>query len=538
MRNLKISGGHSVLTKSSFNDPLFKAIFDDSPDAIFLLNSIDFKITECNKKAISLFQAQHKNDLIGFEIFNLYDAEPVEFSKNQFIDAVNNGMEYSHELAFRSIRGNVFWGRYDLKPIEVSNDKLIVFRVRRVVDYMKTAEMLSVLIKHTSMVTGVEFFNMVTSLLSKIFDIRYCIMARLSSPGSLQATTLSCRINGSLNDNFDFSLNQSASMNVYKGYTTFYPRNLKEMFPADELVNRYNAVSYMGAPVFDPESRVIGLIIMMDDKPMEEIPNSRYVLSLLASRTGTELNRLDVLKNMQQKIDELDKSVQQQNKAMYLFVNELKTSVNHIVNLTDSLKYKITDLDKSGISKSVKGIDATVKNLSGLVDSLAEWLVIPPCRISPISQPLDIYEAVKETFDLYFYAAESKDIQFINYVYPGTWINADKNIVKSVLRNLVSNAITYAESGGQLIIDAIVLENKVSLTIHLNSTKITEEEFSVLLNDEKSNCKTNMQNEISNINCLNLCQEMLKLNNASITIEKESGEGTNIIITLPSGQQN
>lgn len=538
MRNLKISKGQSVLTKSYYNDPLFKAIFDDSPDAIFILNSTDFHITECNKKAISLFQAQHKNDLIGFEIFNLYDAEPVEFSKSQFIDAVNNGLEYSHELAFRSIRGNVFWGRYDVKPIEIGNDKLIVFRVRRVVDYMKTAEMLSVLVKHTSMVTGVEFFNMVTSLLSKTFDMRYCIMASLSFPGTQEATTLSCWINGSLHENFTFSLNHSASMNVLKGYTTFYPRNLKEMFPSDELVSRYNAVSYMGAPVFNTEGTVIGLIIMMDDKPMEEIPNSRYVLSLLASRAGTELNRLDILKKMQQEIDSLDKSIQLKDKAMHLFINDLASPLQHILQLTDELKFKINDLDISKINKYVKGIDSTIKNTYGLFNSLANWLGNKQGLVIPYIQPFDVYEAVKDTFDLYYCAAESKDIQLISYVYPGSWVSADKNMIKSVLGNMVSNAINYAETGGQLIIDAVAGDKMLNLTFRLEESTFPEQDIKILIDEEKSTNNNIQQSEKSNINCFALCKEMLALNNALISYESRAGNIRAIIIQLPSGQQN
>jgi PAS domain-containing protein len=97
MRTLKIIQEQSSLIRNHNDDPLFRTVFDESPDAIFLLNSSDFTIIDCNKKALDLFQAQHKNDLISFEVFSLYDAEPVEFSKNQFIETVNCGKEYSHE---------------------------------------------------------------------------------------------------------------------------------------------------------------------------------------------------------------------------------------------------------------------------------------------------------------------------------------------------------------------------------------------------------------------------------------------------------
>jgi len=50
--------------------------------------------------------------------------------------------------------------------------------------------------------------------------------------------------------------------------------------------------SFMGTPVFGVSGEVCGLLVLMDDKPMEEIPNSRYMLSIFASRVGAELERM------------------------------------------------------------------------------------------------------------------------------------------------------------------------------------------------------------------------------------------------------
>jgi GAF domain-containing protein len=69
--------------------------------------------------------------------------------------------------------------------------------------------------------------------------------------------------------------------------------------------------SYMGTPVFDASGAVCGLLIMMDDKPMEEIPNSRNMLSLFASRVGAELERMQLEESYRRQILALRDKIEQ-----------------------------------------------------------------------------------------------------------------------------------------------------------------------------------------------------------------------------------
>lgn len=537
MRTLKIIQEQTSLIRTHYDDPLFRAVFDESPDAIFLLNSSDFTIIDCNKKALDLFQAQHKNDLVSFEIFNLYDAEPVEFSKNQFIETVNSGQEYSHELAFKTIRGNIFWGRYSVKSIETAYGKIIVFRARRVVDYLKTAEMLSALVKHTSRVSGLDYFSAITGLLSKAFDTRYCIVARISEPETNRATTIHCWANGRERENFSFSLKGSSSLNVLHGYTTFYPRKLMEMFPNDELVAAFGADSFMGAPVFNANGQVTGMIILMDDKPMEEIPNSRYVLSLLASRAGTELDRINSENRMQQKIDVLTESTNRKDRFLQVLTHDLKNPFSTIMGFSELLRERILDHDKNKTNQLVNAIDASVRNAFGLLENLTDWSRMQRHSIQPLIEKTDLYTAVKAAYDLYYHIAENKGIQLISYVYPETCIHADQNMLQSVMRNLISNALKYTAAGGQVIVDAMVLDDRIDITVQDTGMGIPQHEIEILLQQEVNQSRAGTENEPGTGLGLSLCREMIRMNNGSISIESRVSEGTTVTVTLPGCSQ-
>lgn len=305
MRNYKLYTNKLHPSLINGQDALFRAVFDGSPDAIFLLHPDDFQIIDCNNKALKLFQSDDKNELLGSDIFSLYESEPVEFSKNSLIDNINNGREHSQELPLKSLKGNIFWGSFSAKRVEVAGGALIISRVRRVVDYMKTAEMLSAMIKQTSKATGYQYFSVLTELLCKSFGVNMAMVARIDKDNN-RAISLNCWNKGQHIENLSFDLAVSPSQNVMKGYTSFYPSNLAEMFPDDQMIRKFNIVGYLGTPVFSAAGEVCGLLILMDDKLMEEIPNSRYVLSIFASRTGAELERIQVEERYQQKILELE----------------------------------------------------------------------------------------------------------------------------------------------------------------------------------------------------------------------------------------
>jgi hypothetical protein len=171
---------------------------------------------------------------------------------------------------------------------------------------MKTAEMLSTMIKHTSKATGYRYFAVLTELLAKTFGVCTAMVARIDHE-SKTAHSLHCWHQNTVIENASFELETSPALNVTRGYPTFYPRNLKEMFPGDSFIRNMGVEGFLGTPVFCAEGNVCGLLLIMDDKPMEEIPNSRYILSLFASRAGAEIERITIEENYQQKIRELER---------------------------------------------------------------------------------------------------------------------------------------------------------------------------------------------------------------------------------------
>jgi formate hydrogenlyase transcriptional activator len=80
-------------------------------------------------------------------------------------------------------------------------------------------------------------------------------------------------------------------MKVSKGETCLYARNVSKYFPENQFLAKFGYESYLGVPLWDSAHRVIGHMVLVDDKPMSEDPLWISVLRTFASRAGVELER-------------------------------------------------------------------------------------------------------------------------------------------------------------------------------------------------------------------------------------------------------
>ena len=89
---------------------------------------------------------------------------------------------------------------------------------------------------------------------------------------------------------FEYDVRDTPCMEVTTGETCLYSHNVRQYFPHIELLAQLNAESFLGVPLWDSSRRVIGHMVLVDDKPMAEDPLWISVLQTFAARAGVGLN--------------------------------------------------------------------------------------------------------------------------------------------------------------------------------------------------------------------------------------------------------
>src|SRR5574341_870181 len=142
----------------------------------------------------------------------------------------------------------------------------------------------------TSAVTGDDFFRSLVQHLAGALHLRYAFVAECLPDE--RARSLAFWRDGKLGENFEYPLNGTPCLNVVAGEACFHPDRLQQLFPKDTALVALQAESYHGVPVLDSTHRIVGHLVVMDDRPMREDPLRLAILETFAARAGVELERV------------------------------------------------------------------------------------------------------------------------------------------------------------------------------------------------------------------------------------------------------
>ncbi|NJL90252.1 MAG: PAS domain S-box protein [Coleofasciculaceae cyanobacterium SM2_1_6] len=113
---------------------LREAIFNESADALFLVDSETFLTVDCNRRAVELFEATDKADLIGIYGHELQHQRFTDEELKAIAQAVVTQGLWSQELEYLTQQGNIFWGNIAINRILVAGKSMTLVRVTDISD--------------------------------------------------------------------------------------------------------------------------------------------------------------------------------------------------------------------------------------------------------------------------------------------------------------------------------------------------------------------------------------------------------------------
>jgi transcriptional regulator with GAF, ATPase, and Fis domain len=167
---------------------------------------------------------------------------------------------------------------------------LLEFRRTRMRDSVAQSaeELLHAITQGTAAVTGTRFFASLVEHLAGALKVRRVYVAECLENDRARSRAV---WTDGFQPNFEYDVRQTPCMKVDAGQTCLYSHNVREYFPHIELLKRLNAESFLGVPLWNSSRRVIGHLVLVDDKPMSEDPLWISVLQTFATRAGVELER-------------------------------------------------------------------------------------------------------------------------------------------------------------------------------------------------------------------------------------------------------
>ncbi len=237
-------------------------------------------------------------------------------------------------------------------------------------------------------------------------------------------------------------------------------------------------------------------------------------------------NRLIAVQKQQ-----LTRLVATKNKFFSVIAYDLRSPLASIINFIDILKDE--DIQNEETKAIIKSLESSSRNSILLIDNLLKWSKLQTGQIKYNPSNLDILSITRDQVNAHKKDLKRKGLRIrIESSFKSTAVG-DKNMIVTVIRNLISNAIKFSYENEIIVVELSKLDNNFIFSIEDTGLGISKIQKSKLFDLASFTVQEGTKKEKGSGLGLILSSKLIKMNNGSLTIDSEINKGTIVTFTLP-----
>jgi PAS domain S-box-containing protein len=316
---------------------------------------------------------------------------------------------------------------------------------------------------------------------------------------------------------------------LYLGVVDAKGKYFHEVFPAD-FADKFlkvvkETVSSQKIHVIEYEMLVPSGICWFEGRsaPLGVVINGKKNIVFVA-RDITER------KKNEQSLKEL---VATKDKFFSIIAHDLKNPFNALLGISEMLYLNQDELDIVQIRELGKMINESSRNAYELLENLLQWSRSQTGQINFKPKEYLLKELVDQSIKVIETQAYNKKVAIINNINKETTIYADGNLLRTMVRNLVSNSIKYTHPNGSVLISYDDFDKISRVIVEDNGIGMSPEIIEKLFRIDIKHSTVGTTNEKGTGLGLILCKEFVEMHKGKITVESQLGEGSKFVIQLP-----
>jgi PAS domain S-box-containing protein len=221
------------------------------------------------------------------------------------------------------------------------------------------------------------------------------------------------------------------------------------------------------------------------------------------------------------------------DKFFSIIAHDLKSPFNSILGLSNLLVEQIHEENYEGIEEYAGIIQKSTTRVFDLLLNLLEWARSQIGRIEFSPEYVELGTLINEVAELLNDSARQKSITILKELPRNILVSADKAMISTVLRNLITNAVKFTHPGGRVIISADKKPDELTVSISDNGIGIKRETIGRLFRIDENHIALGTQREQGTGLGLILCKEFIEKHGGKIWVESEVGKGSTFYFTIP-----
>lgn len=238
-----------------------------------------------------------------------------------------------------------------------------------------------------------------------------------------------------------------------------------------------------------------------------------------------------ILEELTQQLLEVNAS---KDRFYSIIAHDLRNPLQVLLFSAELMAEEYERLEENAIKKFIKQVNQTAQNMANLLENLLQWARFQYGELDCHPEKIDLFVLAQENIQFFVGNAEKKNIDITMEIPENTWVYADENMIKSVLRNLVNNSVKFTHPGGKIKIFSKKQGDFIVTSVEDTGIGIPKEKLESLFeNGQHVSTRGTAEEKGSRLGLL-ICKEFVEKNGGEIWAKSEPDEGSTFEFTLPT----
>ena len=303
-----------------------------------------------------------------------------------------------------------------------------------------------------------------------------------------------------------------------------------------ELIGTQSEI-WLGVPL-KIKGNTIGVLAVQDyENKRTYTEKHKEILEAISHPVSMAIERKRVEQEREKLIDNLSELNTSKDKLFSLISHDLRSPFNSLLGFSEILTGEYDSLTDDEIREYLNVIYEASQNLYGMTNNLLQYSRFQMGRIEFRAEKLDVEKVINNSIKLLKGNIVKKEINIFKDVEPGIYINADEDMLNSIIQNLLSNAIKFTDKGGDVSLSAKKIVNsdgkdEIEFTVEDKGTGISEVNMQKILKGEMFSTPGTEREYGTGLGVV-LVKDFIEKNNGRLKIESEQYKGSRFICCFP-----